>query len=294
MKASMLVCAVLVVAACRPDGPATTPQTTPSARAEFDPDAAVADRLAAEEVGPPPDGWWKTARPCPQGTKLVELQPPPEANEFAVSHEMPSYQCQRPDGTIHGGSTMLIDGVVASTTFYRNGGRHGHGGQPESSARPGESSTTLFDDGVGIGTWRERRGDNVIIKEHRGPREIYFTERTASGERRQEGLVVDGVRTGAWIFGTGADERRVVYTEGKPAGADSVTGVAECEAGVQRWRKCLDTKQGADRYDMAEWLASYVWMWELVPVLHGHDEPQCVTMMPLVGKQLEAYGCAPR
>lgn len=289
-----VVCSVLLVVGCKPEPSTNAPAARAApAGAVLDPDAAVTADVPPEQIGLPPAGWWKLARPCPQGTKLVELQPSQELSDLGASHERPTFQCQRPDGTVHGPSTLLYDGQVLSSGYYRDGERHGHQGRPESKPGAGDGSDAVYDHGVGIGTWHDRDGDRVLVKEHRGPGRIYFTERNAAGARRMEGLLVEGVRTGPWIFGDGADERTVVYTEGVAAGDSSITGVAECDAAVARWRRCQDTKQGGRRYEMAEWLASYIWFWELVPELNGRNEPQCVSVMPLVGQQLEAYGCAP-
>lgn len=203
--------------------------------------------------------------------------------------ESQTFRCERPDGTQHGAHTLLLDGEVALTGYYKNGEQHGH--LRSTSATPPSHSDSLYDEGIGVGTWRATEGEVVTIKEHREGGEIHFTQRTADGRRIAEGVLVDGLRQGPWIFGEGEEQRTTSYDAGTAEGATGITGDVECDAGVQRWRECLAPKRGATRYQMADWLSFYVLIWERVPEA-GDGRPMCVAYMPLLAQQLAAYGCA--
>jgi len=291
MLRSVLGCVLVLsffAAACKPATTSPPASTPPTDEAAFDPDAGVSGKLPAAEIQPPQDGWWKSARPCPQGTKLVEKQLPP-VTEGEQPVESQAFQCERPDGTEHGAHTLLLDGEVSLSGWYKDGFQHGH--QRSSSKAASRTDDAAYDEGMGIGTWKSREGELVTTKEHRVAGQIWFTQRLADGTRVAEGLLVDGQREGAWSFGDGSDQRTVRYEAGKAEGGSSITGHAECDAGVQRWRRCLDTKRGAERYAMAEWLSFYVLAWERAP-LAGDGVATCAMHMPLLAKQLEAYGCA--
>ncbi len=279
--------ALSALAACKPA--TTSPPSSPprTAGAAFDPEAGVSGKRSAAEIQPPQGEWWKSARPCPQGTELAEKRLPPDV-QLGRAVDSQAFQCVRQDGTEHGPHTLLLDGKVSLVGWYKDGFPHG---QQRSFTTNPAGDDAVYDEGVGIGTWTSREGELVTTKEHRVAGQIFYTQRLADGSRVAEGLLVDGLREGRWIFGDGADQRTVAYAAGKPEGGSSITGHAECDAGIERLHACLATQKAAMRYQMADWLSFYVLSWERTPRA-GDGTPMCVSHLPILDQQLEAYGCA--
>jgi hypothetical protein len=192
---------------------------------------------------------------------------------------LPTIRCVLPDGKPHGPHSTLGGEGVLYAGYYRNGFKHGRWASPGGPTTPSEPNVELYDEGVGIGTWTVTTRDRIIVLAHRSETEIHVTER--EGRRRvEEGSYVDGMRHGRWIFGEGRAERTVVYEHGKTDGVASMTGFAECDAFVERWHRCLQSKRGGESYEMAFELRVWLDTW---PLLHRADEivnkgepPTCV------------------
>ena len=288
-----IVVGFVLLASCSPAPSRPRTRASQAVLATFDANPAVNGVLEPAEIEPPPIGWWEAERPCPNGTSLVVIEGSPLDREHPERFALPSIHCSRPDGRKHGPSTAFtFNGDPLANAYFRDGHLHGKVHSYYDAKHPDDVDVSVYDEGVGIGTWRTVHHDTVTVTEHRGEGVIYKTEHE-KGKLVEEGMLVDGLRHGRWIFGDGAHERIVEYDRGKTKGSAALTGIDVCDAFVDRWLRCLQTKKGAERYEMASLLALIVSMWDSPVLAKGRDGPICVTHARNTADQFDAHACPP-
>jgi hypothetical protein len=296
VRPSRLLLAFVVACANKPSASTTNSAESPKRVASFAANPAVNGALEPEQIAPPPDGWWESERPCPAGTSLVDDEGIPiDRKNGEKVFMLPKVECRRADGTKHGPSTTFgRDWIRLLNGHYRNGFQHGVWESFYGARKPEDVDRYLYDEGVGIRTWRTVHMDTVTVKEHRGEGEIYITEHK-NGRLVEEGLQLDGLRHGPWVLGDGAEQRTVEYDHGKASGSVTITGTPECDAFVERWQRCLRTKKGGERYEMAEQLVTLLAVWPLAdhPVLAKKSTGPACLKQARNEKEFAKHACPP-
>ncbi len=278
--------------AARPAGiPNGAPHLARS-NAGFDAEQQLNRARGPLELQAPPQGWWEAEHACPAGTTLLVQGSDYDPAHPETASDLPRIGCVRPDGTQHGPSTIFArNGVAIQQGHYRNGRQHGTW-EEHSATEPDDGGREYWDDGVGIGTWSSTFGGRERLLEHRGPGEIHRTIRE-EGAVVEQGLLVDGLRQGPWTITTDGVTREVEFVDGRAAGASALIAVQACDDFLRRISVCLESKSGAERYELSSLLILLVDLWEDfgLEVSPGRSEPLCVVNVRNTQDTLAAHGC---